>query len=213
MRAADQLTAFVQAALAAGRSRDDIAAALTAAGWTAPEIAAALDAWHAAPGLPPVPRPRPYVSAREAFFYALLFASLAMTAWHLVTLFHALIDLWLPDNGREDWRYYGASSSIRWAVAALVVFGPLFLWLHARATRAQAADPGRARSVVRRWVGYLALFLAACSLLGDLIAVVYAFLSGDLTLRFLLKALVVAAVAGVVLALFRGDTEGDAHAR
>ena len=59
MRPADQLATFVAEALKAGRSREEISAALTEAGWTGPEIRAALHAWADTGFVPPVPRPRP----------------------------------------------------------------------------------------------------------------------------------------------------------
>ena len=54
-------------------------AALAAAGWSPVEIHEATLAWlPAPPGLPPVPRPRAYVSAREALIYGLLFLLLGL---------------------------------------------------------------------------------------------------------------------------------------
>lgn len=44
MRAADRLAEFVRAGLAAGRGREELATHLAAAGWSAREVASALDA-------------------------------------------------------------------------------------------------------------------------------------------------------------------------
>lgn len=206
MRPSDQLAEFTRDALAAGQSRDSIRAALTRSGWAPNEIDEALDAWAAIDFPTPVPRPRPYVSAREAFFYGLMFAALAMTAWHLVALLHNLIDHWVADPLNDDAGRY-AINSTRWLIAALVVFAPTFLVMNHRAVQATKADPGKRRSGVRKWFGYVTLFLASISLLGDLMAVIYALLSGDLTLRFMLKALVVAGVAGTIFAYFRQDAD------
>ncbi|WP_289040168.1 DUF5671 domain-containing protein [uncultured Aliiroseovarius sp.] len=206
MRPSDQLAAFTRDALSAGQSRDDIRAALAQSGWAPNEIDEALDAWADIDFPTPVPRPCPYVSAREAFFYGLMFAALAMTAWHLVALLHNQIDHWVADPLNDDAGRY-AINSTRWSIAALVVFAPTFLVMNHRAVRATNSDPGKRRSGVRKWFGYVTLFLASISLLGDLMAVIYALLSGDLTVRFMLKALVVAGVAGTVFAYFRQDTE------
>ncbi|MGC9368486.1 MAG: DUF5671 domain-containing protein [Paracoccaceae bacterium] len=205
MRPADQLAQFVAEALKEGRSREEIAAALREAGWTGNEVSGALDAWAETGFTPPVPRPRPYVSAREAFLYALMFLALAMTAWNITALGFELIELWLPDI--TD-RYGGYSAqSVRWSISVLVVFFPLFLVMNTRAQRAAHADPGQRRSAVRKWFGYVTLFLAAIALLGDLIAVIYALLSGDLTARFLAKAALVALTAGLIFLYFRGEME------
>ena len=52
---------------------------------------------------------------------------------------------------------------------------------------------------------YVTLLFAAAVLLGDLVAVIYAFLSGDLTVQFALKALVVAGIAGGIFGYYRRD--------
>ena len=211
MRPADQLAEFTREALAAGKSRDDIHRALTDAGWAPNEVKQALNAWAEIDFSTPVPRPRPYVSAREAFFYGILFVSLAMTAWHLTSLSFNLIDRWLPEPGDSPYAGYKLSM-MRWSIASLIVFAPLFLLLNARTVRATRADPGKQRSGVRKWFGYVTLFLAVISLLGDLMAVIYTFLEGDLTLRFILKALVVAIVAGAIFLYFRNETGEDSDA-
>lgn len=210
MRPSDELAGFVREALVAGRDRSEIGAALTEAGWADNEVHDALGAWAEGGFTPPVPRPRPYLSAREAFTYGLVFAALAMTTFFLVVLGHEIIELLLPDGAEAKGAVdYG---DIRWAVSVLVVFAPTFLWLNARVHREARADPGKLRSGVRKWIGYVTLFLAVLALLGDLLAAIYAFLSGDLTLTFALKALVVAAVAGAVFAYYRAEMAeiGDA---
>lgn len=200
MRPGDHLALFVREALALGHTRDEVAAALRDAGWGKAEIAAALHAWADIPFRPPVPRPRHHVSAAEAFTYGLTFVALATVIGHATALWFALIAHWLPEAGEMPGRGTG---TIRWSLAVLVIAFPLFLWLDIRATRALAADPVRRRSPVRRWFAHATLFLAVLGLIGDLIAVVHAFLSGDLTLRFVLKAAAVAALAGTVLLYFR----------
>lgn len=203
MSPADQLAVFVRDALAAGHTRDEAAEALRAAGWAEAEIGAALDAWAETPFRPPVPRPRRHVSASEAFFYGLTFIALATTIGHVVGLWFALIAVWLPGPGDQVEVVLYAADGVRWSLAVLAVVFPLFLWMDARGTRAALADPARRRSAVRRWFAHVTLFLAVLGLLGDLVAVVYAFLSGEVTLRFLAKAAVVAALAGAVLLYFR----------
>ncbi|MDX1781954.1 MAG: DUF5671 domain-containing protein [Thalassovita sp.] len=211
MRPADQLAQFVSEALKQGRPRDDIATALRDAGWAPNEVAEAMNAWSKTDFLPPVPRPRPYVSAREAFLYALMFLALAMTAWNITALGFELIELWLPDVTDQYTRY--SASAVRWSISVLVVFFPLFLVMNTRAQRAAHADPGKRRSAVRKWFGYITLFLAAIALLGDLIAVIYALLNGDLTARFFAKAVLVALTAGLIFLYFRGEMQEAEDAR
>ena len=208
MRQVDLLNQFVHEALAAGRSRPDIEKALAAAGWSGAEVRAALSGYADVDFTPPVPRPRPYVSAREAFVFGLMFVALAMSTWHLTDLAFDLIDHAMPDPADDPYRRYRVDA-MRWSISILVVFFPLFLVLNARARGQVRADPGRRRSAVRKIFGYVTLFLAATGLLGDAVAAIYALLKGDLTFQFLLKALVVAAIGGMVWFYFAADIGED----
>lgn len=211
MRQGEELIRFVRDALAEGKSRGEISQVLLAAGWARNEVHGALDAWADTGFAVPVPRPRPIVSAREAFFYGLMFVALGMTAWHLTSLLFDLIDRWLPDltEAVDEYAFFYRNNQMRWSIASLIVFAPLFLSMNYRSVRATAKDPGARRSPVRKWLGYLTLFLAAIALLGDLIWVIYVYLQGDLGLRVLLKALVVLVVAAAIFLYFRRETGGD----
>ena len=54
----------------------------------------------------------------------------------------------------------------------------------------------------------LAVFIAALTLLGDALVLIYTFLDGQMTSRFLAKSAVVAGLAGLVLGYFRQDRAG-----
>ncbi len=205
MASSKDLAVFVRDALSAGRGREEIATVLTQAGWSAHEVSDALDGWADVPFTPPVPRPQPIVTARDFFIYALMFGALLFGAGYLVGLLHALIDHFLDPTG------YGSARQIRWAMAVLIVTLPLYLWLAARERRRLSADPAMQRSAIRNWMVYLTLLFAAAVLLGDLVAVIYAFLNGDFTLQFALKALVVAGIAGGIFGYYRaGSGRGEA---
>ena len=203
MAVSRDLSRFVREALVAGRSREEIAEVLAVSGWSPTEIHDALQAWSETPFTPPVPRPEATVTARDFFFYALMFGLLLIGAIHLVILFHALIDIWIEEP------QYRSSSSIRWAMAVLIVAAPLFLWMTVRERRGLAEDPAVRRSAVRSMLIYLTLLASAAVLLGDLISVIYGLLSGELTLQFLLKALVVAVVAGFIFLYYRTDAASE----
>lgn len=204
MNSAEKLSDFVARSLAAGRTRDQIAGALADAGWSAAEIQAGLSAWNAAEGGgPPVPRPQPYLSAREAFFHAILFTALVASAGFLVALGFALIDNWLPDlDGRT---HYYDRGGLRWNIAALVVAMAAFLLLDHQSRRGLRRDAGQARSSVRKWFGYVMLFLAAVSLAGDLVAALYTFLNGAFSAAVAARVALVAVTAGLIFGYFLSE--------
>lgn len=205
MKPAEQLAQFVQQGLQAGHSPQELRAALTGAGWTAREIDAALAAWADGGLRLPVPRPRPYVSAREAMLYGLMFVALLSLTWHLVQIGFALVEIWLPED--PD-RLYGPYVPM-FSVATMLVMGPLFLWLYQRTEREEASDPGQRRSLIRRWFGAVAFLLSVLVLLGAAISVIYGALGGLLSLATLARTGIVVVVAGVVLVSFRGFLSDD----
>jgi hypothetical protein len=70
-------------------------------------------------------------------------------------------------------------------------------------------DPTKRTSPVRRWLTYLTLFVATCVLIGDFMSLVYSFLGGELTVRFVLKVLTVGVIAGTGFWYYLSDLRLD----
>lgn len=201
MQRAPELSTYIRDALQSGQSKDDIAKALRAADWTETEIDAALAGWLHQDGKQAVPRPMRSTAARDALFYSLLFVVFGMVVGSTLILLFAQINIWLPEPGEPA--AYGRLSGLRWSMAALIVFVPVFWALDRKDRQATAADPARMHGAVRRWLSALAMLAAAITLLGDALYLIYTWLDGQITLRFLVKSAIVALIAGVVLAYFR----------
>jgi hypothetical protein len=91
----------------------------------------------------------------------------------------------------------------------LIVAFPIFLSMTMHINKGIAADPTRRSSGVRKWLTYLTLTGATLIVVGDIIMLLYNVLSGDLTLRFVLKVLVVAVIAGAVFSYYTWWMKGD----
>ncbi|MGB5694736.1 MAG: DUF5671 domain-containing protein [Polyangiales bacterium] len=204
----DELLSFVHKALEGGSSRDEISAVLASAGWPADEIAKALAAYAEIDFPIPVPRPRPYVSAREAFIYLVVFVTLGVSAFHFGSLLFELIERAYPDvaDGVPD---EVSLVAIRQAIAALIVAFPIYLLLSWRLSTSIKRDPTKRSSKIRKWLTYMTLFIAASVLVGDFTTVVYNLLSGEVTIRFLLKALTVLVIAGLIFGYYLWDLRDD----
>ncbi|MEZ5922001.1 MAG: DUF5671 domain-containing protein [Parvularculaceae bacterium] len=196
------LVDFVRRAIEKGESRKAIAEALSKAGWPKDQSAAALEAFADVDFPVAVPSPRAKVtgSAREAFMLIVYFSLLGMVATQVGGLAFTWVDLHFADELSRNYSYYShANSGLRWSVASLLVGYPIFLFIGSRLAARRRSDPERRRSRVRAWLTYVTLIFAAIALIGDLVAVVYQFLSGGLGVRFALKAIVVGAIAGAIL--------------
>lgn len=188
-----ELSAFITHARSKGMDHQTIRMLLLSAGWKEKDIAEAL----ASESLDvPVPLPPDRGGARDAFFHLLTFAGLYTVLVSLVILFFTFIERLFPDPalGRIPVSY--DASGIRWSMAAVIVAFPFFILLSRFLTGEMQRHPEKAASGVRRWLTYLTLFLAASVLIGDFITLVFSLLQGELSVRFILKVLVVLAVAG-----------------
>jgi uncharacterized protein DUF5671 len=203
------LQSFVRDALARGMGRDTIRETLQRAGWRPEEIAGALAAWAETDFPIPVPRRRPYLSAREAFLYLVLFATLYTTAFNAGAVLFAALDLRLPDAAQPWQTERAAVATIQTATAGVLIAFPIYLFLSRVIGRSVHRDPEKRASKIRKWLTYVTLFVAAMVIIGDLTFLVARLLSGEIVTRVLLKALVVLVIAGVVFSHYLADLRAD----
>lgn len=199
---ASELQSFVKAALEHGQSRKSIKDVLKKAGWPADEIVTAMDAYAELEFPIPVPRRKPYLSAREAFMYLVMFLTLYISAVSFGTLLFQFINKWYPD----PLLYMSPNiSAIREAASSLIISYPVFVFVAWRLERAIRRDPEKRTSKVRKWLTYVTLFIAAGVIIGDLITLVSNLLRGELTTPFVLKVIVVGVIAGTIFGYYLID--------
>jgi hypothetical protein len=205
-RSEEELQRFVREALSRQIPRADIEKALGQAGWRAEQIRDALSQFADKSEFPiPVPRPKPYLSAREVFVYLILFSALYATAFNVGALAFHVIDNSFPDPLQNTYVRSYLANEIRWNISTIIVTFPLFMFTFRAVTRADAIDPTKRASRPRKWLTYLTLFIASVALMGDLSVLVYNVLGGELTVRFLLKVATAAIIAGGIFAYFLAD--------
>ena len=198
-----ELVGFVREGLGRGLPRERIEDILIRAGWPADQVRRAL-AGFADVGSPiPVPRPAVSTRPREAFLYVVMFMALFVSAFTLGAVLFRLIDLALPDPAGLPPEVI--RELLRFSVSALVVASPLFAFVARVVRRGVEGQPGSRASRIRLQLTYLTLFVASCVLVGAVTALVYSFLGGELTARFVLKALTVTAIAGGAFGYYLRD--------
>jgi hypothetical protein len=146
----------------------------------------------------------------DFFLWAGAMVSLYWSVTSFITLLFAYIDHAFPDTALDQYSYYDPyQGGVAYAMASLIVLAPVFLILMRTIRRGIAADQSRANIWVRRWALYLTVFVAAVTIIIDLIVLLFSFLSGaELTVAFLLKAIVVLLVAAAGFMHFLADIWG-----
>lgn len=132
---------------------------------------------------------------RDFFLYLLATVTLYVSVISGLMLLFQFINLALPDplDYAQDVR-----DSIRWGAAMLTILFPVFAYTTRFLHHDLMSHPDKAEYRIRKWLLYFTVFVAALLIIGDLITLLYNFLNGDLTIRFLFKILSVGLVAGLV---------------
>ena len=203
------LQLFVREGLKHGLKKQELEKALRDANWPKEDIESALD-YYADIDFPiPVPKRKPYLSAREAFMYLVMFLTLYIFTFSLGTILFQFVNQWFPDALNNPYYIESTTQIIRSATAALITTFPIFLFMHRLLERGVQKDPEKRSSKIRKWLTYLTLFVAAGIIIGDFISLFNGVLGGELTLRFTLKTLIVFLIAGSIFGYYLWNLRQD----
>lgn len=122
--------------------------------------------------------------------------SLYLSLSFLLVLLFGLINLLYPDATNGIYEIESASSSVRIGIAMVLVFFPTYLTLTRLVNSNRRNSKDNKYLGLTKWLIYLSLLIGGGALLGDLVAVIMTFLEGEITVRFILKALSVLLVVG-----------------
>jgi len=133
--------------------------------------------------------------------------SLYVTLGALINLLFGVITVQYPDVINGYWEYDSASYSIRLSIALLIVFFPAYIVL-TRLVNVARRTQESAYLGLTKWLIYLSLLVGGAVMLGDIVSIINNFLNGELTIRFMLKALVVLVIVGVAFTYYLFDARG-----
>ena len=133
-------------------------------------------------------------------FFLHLGATVALyaAAIALINLSFAVINYAVPDQLAS----YFTARTIAWPISMLIVLVPLLYVLEWFIHRDYRLVPEKLSLWIRRWRIHLTLFLAGATIVGDLIALINTYLSGELTMRFFYKILAILVITGVIFAYY-----------
>jgi hypothetical protein len=213
MKDSERLIGFIQTAKQRQVSDEFLVALLRQHGWSDSRVYQAFGQYYEGVLGQPVPsRGSRIEGAREAFLYLLAFITLGFWVVALILLADQLINHAFPSPlGFETYSRLEVAGQL----ATLIVSFPLFLWVSGLILKEIERRPESLESGVRKWLTYIALVITAVTLLGDAVAVITSFLSGDLTVRFFSQALILFVITGGVFWYYLGTmrSEGMSPAR
>ncbi len=137
---------------------------------------------------------------KDVFLHLLSIVTLYASAAAFLVLIFQYINVLIPDPLAGD--YYMVQSyfsGIRWSIASLIVIFPVYVWAGYYLNKIYSVEPAKRNLRIRKWLLNFTVFAAALIIIGDLVSLIYNFLGGDLTAKFILK---IAAVLFVAVAVF-----------
>ncbi len=147
---------------------------------------------------------------RDVFLHLLAIVTLYWSAISVITLCWQYVNYFFPDVLNYN---YGFAGNVRFAVSSLIIVFPVFIATSWFLNKIYAKESAVRESKIRKWLIYLTLFIAALVIIGDLIFVINNLLGGETTPRFLLKALSIIIVAGVVFGYYLDDVRRSVPAK
>lgn len=137
---------------------------------------------------------------KDVFLHLLSIISLYASATAFLVLFFQYINVLIPDSfQRGFYQFQSYYSSIRWSIASLIVIFPVYIWTGWYLNKVYSLEPSKKNLRIRKWLLNFTVFAASIIIIGDLVTLIYNFLGGDLTTRFILK---IAAILFVAAAVF-----------
>lgn len=140
-------------------------------------------------------------NAQDFFLYLLTFLALSFLSFGSGSILFQAVGKFLPDPIANTFD----QGAVRFGIAAILIASPIFLLISKLINKRIATGTTSLESGVRKWLTYIVLFFAAATVIGDLITLVLNFLGGETTVQFLLKALVVLAIAGGIFSYYFWD--------
>ncbi|MDO8486175.1 MAG: DUF5671 domain-containing protein, partial [Candidatus Staskawiczbacteria bacterium] len=142
---------------------------------------------------------------RDVFLHLFAIVTMYWSAISFITLCWQYINYFFPDILNYNYRYMGFAGPIRFAVSSLIIVFPLFILVSWLLNKIYAKESQVRDSKIRKWLIYLTLFITSLVIIGDLVFVINTFLGGEIKVRFILKALSILLVAGVVFGYYLDD--------
>lgn len=141
---------------------------------------------------------------KYAFYYILSLVALIFVAISSAIIVFQIIDKSVFDA----LAYYGSysnQSALRFGISALLISAPIFFLCVNLINNGLKKGEIDKESPLRNWLTYFILAVSAVVILGSLVGIINAFLSGEMTLKSILQLITVIIIASLVFSFYLYD--------
>ncbi|MDO8752081.1 MAG: DUF5671 domain-containing protein, partial [Candidatus Wolfebacteria bacterium] len=139
-----------------------------------------------------------HTTPRDFFLHLLHIIALYGSAIALISILWQVINIAFPDATEGAYRFYSINGAVRWGIAVLIVMFPVLIGTGRFLENVYKKEPEKKELKIRKWLIYFTLFATAIIIIIDLVRLIFEFLGGELTPRFILKFLSVLVIAAAI---------------
>ncbi len=187
-----------------GIGKSEIKTRLLAVGWSEEQIESAYGQALIQNGAPTPEDEKEFVtgkksSAMEIAVNLFSFVLLGVVATALGVLFYQIINKYFPDPlARSYYRGRFSTKAIHYSISALLIGFPMYYFSMRLWFRSFRRGEGKIETLLTKWLTYLVLLIASIVIVGDLIIALFTFLQGEISIRFILKAVTILGIFGAI---------------
>lgn len=134
---------------------------------------------------------------KDFFLHLAALITLYLSLISFLNLGFAIINHFFPDSLQ-----YFDFGFTRVAIASLIILFPLHVYLSNLINKDIILIPEKKTLWIKKWSTYLTLFLTGAIIAGDLIILITTFLGGEISMRFIMKVLLVLLTASFVFYVY-----------
>lgn len=140
-------------------------------------------------------------SAKYAFFYMLSLVALIFIAIPSGMIIFQIINKKIIDVISQNSAMF-SSDQLKFAISALVISAPIYYLTMRQILKNLFSGALQKDAGVRKWLTYFILLVSSVVMLGWLVAIINNFLDGELTAKFILKALAAIGIAAAIFSFY-----------
>jgi hypothetical protein len=147
-------------------------------------------------------------SPKDFFLNLLSTVSLYMASASFIVLVFQYINIFFSDtldSNNYSNPLQSSYNAIRFAVSSLIVAFPVYIGTLWYMNKEYVNNPEKRNVRIRKWLVYFTLFAAAVIIMGDFVTLIYTFLNGEITTRFILKVITFLIVVGSIFGYYFHD--------
>lgn len=146
--------------------------------------------------------------AKSAFFYMLSMVALVFMALSTGMIIFQIINKNIAD-AISNYSGVFSQEALKFAISAIIISTPIYNLVMRQINKNLFSGKIDKNSGVRKWLTYFILFVSSVVVIGWLIGIINSFLGGELTIKFVFKAITAVLISAVIFTYYLYDIKRE----